>query len=87
MKKTWGTIKEVLCKNRKNTNFPGKFFFKNESYTGDEQIANKFNEFFSSIGKKIADELTTNILCKMKSIHGLHLIEYPLMIRTRLLTP
>ena len=60
MKKTWKTIKNVLSKNKKSPNFPGKFFHQNEVIIGKENIANKFNEFFATIGTKLSDQVSCN---------------------------
>ncbi len=60
MKGTWKQIKEILNKSRNKNTFPS--FFRDESnniITDKYEIANKFNEFFSSIGNKLANRIKT----------------------------
>ena len=51
MKKTWVTIDETLNKKRKSTEYPAEFFYNNRTIRDSKDIANSFNEYFSSIGQ------------------------------------
>ena len=58
MKGTWKTISEILNKSKNKRSFPK--FFRDESnniITDKHEIANKFNDFFASIGNKLAQNI------------------------------
>ena len=54
IRRTWKTINEILTKNQTKNKFP-KVFNDDGSMIADRvNIANKFNVFFTNIGKQIA---------------------------------
>ena len=60
-KKTWETINNILNKTKKKKTFP-LFFTENGEEIHDKlQIANKFNNFFTNIGPKLANKLKTKV--------------------------
>ena len=59
IKGTWMTIKEALG-NTKSTNMPGYFMLDGKNIRTDVEIANGFNEFFSTIGLKLDKKLRSN---------------------------
>ena len=57
VKKTWSMINDILHKNKQNTRLP-VYFKQGEQIISDKKdIANKFNEFFTNIGKNLADKI------------------------------
>ena len=54
LRKTWETIRELIGKNKNKIYIPD--FFRNGDVTisGDKNIADGFNDFFSSIGPELA---------------------------------
>ncbi len=52
MKKIWKTIGEVLNKTKKKEAFPDFFRDDNKPISDKLEIANRFNSFFTNIGKK-----------------------------------
>ena len=60
IRKTWSTINDILCKNKNNKKFPD-FFKENEDIIRDKiEIASKFNVYFTNIGPRLAQEITTS---------------------------
>ena len=57
MKKTWGTIDETLNRKRKSTEYPAEFFYNNRTIRDSKDIANSFNEYFSSIGPSLSENI------------------------------
>ena len=45
MKKTWGTINQIINRRRAKTNFPPFFEVNNKKITDKKEIANEFNTF------------------------------------------
>lgn len=60
IKKTWATINEVLGKIKKQFTIPDTFKDKDRTYNGKQEVADGFNEFFSSVGKDLADKIVTS---------------------------
>ena len=57
MKKSWDTIFHLIG-NRKNKQDLPDYFLKNgNKIIGDENIANGFNDFFSTIGSELAEKI------------------------------
>lgn len=56
-RKTWKTIKTILNKKDKIESIPSVFYENGESISGEECIANKFNNFFTNIGPNLADTI------------------------------
>ena len=55
MKKTWATIiDETLNRKRKSTEYPAEFFYNSRTIRDSRDIANSFNEYFSSIGPSLS---------------------------------
>ncbi len=57
MRKIWKTINEVISKTKKKRAFPEYFKDENDQINDILQIANKFNIFFTDIGKKLARQI------------------------------
>ena len=57
MKKTWGTIDETLNRKQKSTEYPAEFFYNNRTIRDSKDIANSFNEYFSSIGPSLSENI------------------------------
>ena len=60
IKKSWSTINDILCKKGKKTNFPVFFKIDDNIINNNTSIANKFNDFFTTIGSKLASEIQTS---------------------------
>ena len=56
-KKTWLTIKEIIDKSSQRKQLPEYFNIDGLTVTDKHVIANKFNDFFTSIGLKLANKL------------------------------
>ncbi len=50
------TINEVLCKTKKKKIFPDLFKGGNEQITDKLEIANRFNAYFTNVGKNLANK-------------------------------
>ena len=57
VKKTWSMINDILHKNKQNTRLPGYFKQGKQKISDKKDIANKFNAFFTNIGKNLADKI------------------------------
>ena len=72
MQKTWSNINELL-KNKTSSNFP-TFFLENKKKISDSnEIANKFNNYFTSVGKLLSEKIPIhptvdfhNFICLLK---------------------
>ena len=53
-KKTWRTISETLCRNKKHCDVPSRFFHDGKELSEPKAIANAFNVYFANIGKNLA---------------------------------
>ena len=59
IKNTWQTIKEILNRTSTQQNLPDAFLIDNEM-TGDPSIiADKFNNLFANVGRRLSEQLTT----------------------------
>ena len=54
IRKTWDTLKDILNKKKGKSRFSAYFLSENEHVSGAQNIANKFNEYFTSIGPELA---------------------------------
>ena len=70
LKKTWGTINEIINKRRVKTKFPPFFEVRNKKITDKNQIADEMNTYFSTIGQTLADEIDSTGLPSMESYLG-----------------
>ena len=59
IRKTWDTLKEVINKKTFKSNFPAIFLHDGVEITGSKNIADKFNEYFTEIGPKLARSIDT----------------------------
>ena len=57
VKKTWSMINDILHKNKQNTRLPVYFKQGEQNISDEKDIANKFNAFFTNIGKNLADKI------------------------------
>ena len=57
VKKTWSMINDILHKNKQNTKLPIYFKHGEKKISDKKDIANKFNAFFTNIGKNLADKI------------------------------
>ena len=65
MKKTWATIiDKTLNRKRKSTEYPAEFFYNNRTIRYLKEIANSFNEYFSSIGPSLSENIDVSGLDK-----------------------
>ena len=53
LKKTWRTISETLCQNKKHCDVPFSFFHDGKELSEPKAIANAFNVYFANIGKNL----------------------------------
>ena len=57
IKKTWSMINSLINKRKHKESLPGVFFDEIKSYENVKSIAEGFNNFFTNIGAKIADNI------------------------------
>ena len=57
IRNTWKTINEILTKNKTKQKLPTVFKENGTDITGNINIANKFNTFFTNVGQKIATDI------------------------------
>ena len=50
MRKTWSTLKSIICKNASKKQLPALFKNNDRNFEGDMVIANEFNKYFVNIG-------------------------------------
>ena len=54
-RETWQTINEVISKSAKTNNFPTHFTDGNKTFHDNQDIANRFNAFFTNVGPNQAN--------------------------------
>ena len=59
IRKTWDTLKEIINKKAFKSDFPSCFVHEGIEITGTKNIADKFNEYFTEIGPKLAKSINT----------------------------
>ena len=59
VRKTWDTLKEIINKKTFKSDFPSCFVHDGAEITGAKTIADKFNEYFTEIGPKLARSIDT----------------------------
>jgi hypothetical protein len=64
IKKLWELMFEVIKKTKSKTNDISSILADNVSFSDPKMIAEKFNEFFTGVAQKIADEIPL-LLCLM----------------------
>ena len=60
MKKSWGLIREVTGRQKYRSNIPDFFRCGGNTISGSKNIANGFNDFFSSIGPELANQIKSD---------------------------
>ena len=60
IRKNWDTLKDILNKKKRKSKFPAYFLCKNKHVSGAQNIANKFNEYFTNIGPDLASSIDTS---------------------------
>ena len=53
----WRIIKKAINKTGSNSSFPDSFKSGNVKITSPDEISNKFNEYFSTIGPKLDEKI------------------------------
>ena len=59
IKGTWNEIKKILNRNRKVSKYPKTFIREGIEFSDPKSIANAFNSFFTTIGPKLAQSIST----------------------------
>ena len=57
LKETWKLLNSIINKKKKTMQVGHEFENKGESITGDEHIANGFNDYFVNVGPSLADNI------------------------------
>ena len=60
MRKTWSTINDTLNRNANKSELPNEFIIDNVKITNCQDIANKYNYFFASIGQNLSSKININ---------------------------
>lgn len=58
-KKTWSLLNDLLAKNNKSKEIPKSFVHNNIEINNDNEISNKFNDFFVETGPNLARKIQT----------------------------
>ena len=59
IKKTWQGIKNIVNVNKKQSTLPTKLLYKNKTHDNDDDIAKRFNTFFTNIGNTVEEKIPT----------------------------
>ena len=70
MKNTWATINQIINKKRTKTKYPPFFEVGSRKITDQQEVAKEFNNYFATIGQKLADEISTDGLPQMQDYLG-----------------
>ena len=70
MKKTWTTINQIINRRRAKTKYPPFFEVGSKKITDQKEVAEEFNKFFGTIGKKLADEISSDGLPQVDDYLG-----------------
>ena len=54
---TWKTISEIICKSSNKRNELEKIVVESKTIVNEKEICNRFNDFFSKIGPKLAENI------------------------------
>ena len=57
MKKTWATINEIICRNKKSNQFPSYIIADNKKIQNTEEAVNILNEYFTTVGTTLASSI------------------------------
>ena len=57
MKNTWSVLKQAMGKQNNKSNLPQTFKINNKSISGETEITNSFNKYFSKIGKTTSENV------------------------------
>ena len=57
---TWDTLKDILNKMKCKSVYPKMFLLNGSQITNMSSITNKFNEYFTSVGSRLANEIDTS---------------------------
>ena len=60
IKKTWDTIKSLLNKPKQDSVAPDKIKVNSQTISNEKEIASRFNNYFTDIGKNLADKIDTS---------------------------
>ena len=60
IRKTWDTLKDILNKMKCKSIYPKMFLLNGSQITNMSSIANTFNEYFTSVGSRLANEIDTS---------------------------
>ena len=60
IRKTWDTLKEIINKKTFKSDLPSSFVHEGVEIIGTKNIADKFNEYFTEIGPKLAKSINTS---------------------------
>ena len=60
IRKTWDTLKDILNKMKCKSVYPKMFLLNGSQITNMSSITNKFNEYFTSVGSRLANEIDTS---------------------------
>ena len=59
IRKTWDTLKEIINKKTFKSDLPSRFIHEGTEVIGLKNVADKFNEYFTEIGPKLAKSIDT----------------------------
>ena len=60
IKKSWQTINQILNRDKCTSKFPSHVIVNNAKVRDRKEIANHFNDYFSKIGEKLSDRISSN---------------------------
>ena len=59
-RKTWNIINDILWRNKSRKKIPQKFLLGENEVTDKQEIADKFNSFFTNIGPSFSNKIPTH---------------------------
>jgi len=62
MKNTWSVLKQAIGKRNDKSNWPQTFKIDNKYISGETEITNSFNKYFSKIGKTTSENVQKKLM-------------------------
>ena len=69
-KRTWSILKNVIQKSKMDGTLPSTFLINRNLVSNKKEIANGFNEFFTNIGKNLADSILETGMCYTRHLQN-----------------
>ena len=60
IKMTWSILNQLTGRSKQRENLPDVFSHQGKSFTGNREIANGFNNFFTGVGPNLASKIPSS---------------------------